>query len=723
MNEGERLRRLADEGLWVTPALRFLVFLIMLVLAATAWADDDARIHALGLSFFPEATAIGPFEGNPMAAEVKDAESKTVGYLLRTNQIEPIPAYSGKPIDTLVGLDLDGRIRGAWVIEHHEPILLVGIPESRLDDFAEQYAGKRVTDRIRVGSGSLQGHVNVDAISGATVTVVVINDAIMRSAQKVAIDRGLIEDSQQVQAPPASIVMDRYLPANWTTLLGDGSIRSRIISRGDVDDAFAGTAAEAIDKAEPDQRDELFAELYYTLLNPPSIGRNLLGESQYTWLMSQLEADEYAVAVMGNGYSFKGSGYVRGGIFDRVQLQQNNRPIAFRDSDYIRLDDLGLSDVPRFQEMAIFIIRAKHEFDPGMPWQIELLVRRQTGPLDSLFSMFTADYSTPESYLSRPEPVIAPQDEERPLWMTLWQERTWRIGVLVAGLAALVAILFLQDVLVRRPRLLKWIRHTFQFYTIVFIGWYALAQLSVVNVLALGNAIIDGFRWETFLMDPMLFILWSFVAISLLLWGRGVYCGWLCPFGALQELINDIGLKLRLKQWTLPFAVNQRLWAVKYLILFALFGVSLYSLALSEKLAEVEPFKTVFLLHFMRDWGFVLYAVLMLAVSLVSRKWYCRYICPLGAALAIPGRIRLFDWLHRRPECGSPCKLCANECEVQAIHPDGHIDGNECHYCLDCQITYHDQQRCPPLVARNRRKEKSRAVATAQEKIPVEHIF
>ncbi|MCY1553560.1 hypothetical protein D9M68_900570 [compost metagenome] len=113
---------------------------------------------------------------------------------------------------------------------------------------------------------------------------------------------------------------------------------------------------------------------------------------------------------------------------------------------------------------------------------------------------------------------------------------------------------------------------------------------------------------------------------------------------------------------------------------------------------------------------------MLLLVSLFSRKWYCRYVCPLGAALVIPGRLRLFDWLKRRQECGQPCRLCANECEVQAIHPDGRIDGNECHYCLDCQVTYHDQQRCPPLVARQRRRKNSRSEEAQAELIDVKEV-
>jgi NosR/NirI family nitrous oxide reductase transcriptional regulator len=89
--------------------------------------------------------------------------------------------------------------------------------------------------------------------------------------------------------------------------------------------------------------------------------------------------------------------------------------------------------------------------------------------------------------------------------------------------------------------------------------------------------------------------------------------------------------------------------------------------------------------------------VLLLTINIFNRKTFCRYLCPLGAALSISNSIRLFDWLKRRPECGTPCKTCAKECEIQAINPDGVINMRECHYCLDCQITYYNQEKCPPL--------------------------
>src|SRR5690606_38368014 len=105
--------------------------------------------------------------------------------------------------------------------------------------------------------------------------------------------------------------------------------------------------------------------LYAGYLNAPTIGRNLLGENQYQWLMSELQEGEHAIAVMANGeYSFKGSGYVRGGIFDRVQIRQFGDTFNFRDLDFHRLSDVYAGGMPEFSEMAIFIVRQQYNFDP-----------------------------------------------------------------------------------------------------------------------------------------------------------------------------------------------------------------------------------------------------------------------------------------------------------------------------------------------------------------------
>ena len=147
-----------------------------------------------------------------------------------------------------------------------------------------------------------------------------------------------------------------------------------------------------------------------------------------------------------------------------------------------------------------------------------------------------------------------------------------------------------------------------------------------------------------------------------------------------------------------------------------LFGISLQSLGTAERYAEVEPFKTAITLRFDREWPFVLYAFGLVVVSAFNCKFYCKYLCPLGAALAVPTKFSLATWLRRRRECGKPCQICANECEIQAIHTTGEINLNECHYCLDCQVTYWNDHKCPPLIERRKRHERAgRAREKARE--------
>ncbi|WP_416739598.1 transcriptional regulator NosR [Pseudomonas sp. NFX71] len=704
-----------------------LVVMLMLILAtfeavqAKQYGDiEQQRIEKT----FPQTDSVSAPEGR-FKVRTLSAAGKVLGYVFQSLDVVDIPAYSGKPINTQVILDTAGAIQDAYVLEHHEPILLIGIPEAKLHGFSARYKGIKVSQRVVVGHSSDPKAVTVDAIAGATVTAMVVNEVIMRAAHDVAVSLKLIEDTGGVARMPATVRQDFFEPATWEQLTGNGAIRRLNLTRGQVDAAFKGTDAEGVENAAADQVDETFIELYTADLNPPTIGRALLGDNQYRLLMQDLKPGEQAIVVLGRGlFSYKGSGYVRGGIFDRVQLRQFGNVISFRDMDHQRLSDVFASGMPEFTEMSIFIVREPARFDPGSPWSLELLVRRQTGPLSSTFSSFELPYQLPEPYLERPLPSVeelaALEEAGRPMWLTIWYQKTFQITVLGSALLLLMAILFLQDSFTRRPRFLHWLRRGYLVFTVVFLGWYALGQLSVVNVLTFAHALFDHFRWELFLTDPLIFMLWVFAAASILLWGRGVFCGWLCPFGALQELINEAARKLRIPQYELPFAVHERLWAIKYIILLLLFGLSLESMSTAELFAEVEPFKTAITLRFDRQWWFVLYAVALLVINLFTRKVYCRYICPLGAALAIPSKFRLFDWLKRRKDCGTPCQLCAKECEIQAIHPDGRINANECHYCLDCQMTYHNDNKCPPLI--NKRKKRGKPAPIAVQLIPVVEV-
>jgi len=696
--------------------------LLMAAVAASA-AGIDAKYPEVR-KYFPDATSFGQVAGKPPAAPVYKGE-KVIGYVFESKMVAPVPAYSGEPVNVLVAIDTSGKIVGTKVLEQHEPILLVGIPVQKLYDFVARYIGHSVKDNIVVGGGGGKGSVTIDAISSATVTSMAVNQTIMDAAVKVAISRKVVSGAEMPGAAAHAKVRKHYFkPATWKSLTGNGAIRRLHVTKGMVSKAFKGRKGLVVDDItrapSGGGAKNNFINLYYADITPPTVGRNLLGKDGYEALMKQLKPGDEALAVMANGiYSFKGVGYVRGGIFDRVHVMQDNNLILFHDSDYDRLADTELKGMPDFQEMAIFIIRHGYDFDPGKAWTLQLLVRRQIGPLKSIYTTFSGGYQIPAAYVERPAPPKASPMQNAPLWAKIWYQRRFQIGILAAGLLFLTVILTFQDWFVHRPVLLERLRVGFLIYTVGFIGWYGLAQLSVVNILTFIGSVLRGFHWSTFLMDPLIFILWVFVAVTLLLVGRGVYCGWLCPFGALQALINKAARLLKVPQFEFPSSVHERLWAVKYIILLVLFGLSLQSVNLAERYAEVEPFKTAIDLHFMRSWGFVAYAAGLLLISAFNSKFYCKYVCPLGGGLAVAGRWRLFEWLRRRRECGRPCQICANECEVQAINAIGQINFNECHYCLDCQVTYWNEHKCPPLVERRKRLDRARARASAAaEELP-----
>ena len=117
----------------------------------------------------------------------------------------------------------------------------------------------------------------------------------------------------------------------------------------------------------------------------------------------------------------------------------------------------------------------------------------------------------------------------------------------------------------------------------------------------------------------------------------------------------------------------------------------------------------------MREWPFVLFALAVLLPGLFIERFYCRYLCALGAALAIPARIRMFDWLKRYHDCGQPCQICATELHGRRHPPGGHINPNECHSCMHCQELYHDEQHLP---GHDRETQETRAARELEPGLP-----
>jgi NosR/NirI family nitrous oxide reductase transcriptional regulator len=727
----------------LAPFLACLILAVTTLPAAAQGRLAEFLSHLQPRDVDPSADQFGSVAGAvPAAPLLKQGE--IVGYAFLNSDIVDSTGYSGKPINVVVGLDRDARITGARLVEHHEPIFLIGIPQRKVEKFIQGYIGRDVL------ASDAESSTPADIVSGATVSAMVIADSIMRASIKVArayqLGHGGAVALAPLEAPPRKINLGHSTVESWAELAGDGSVRRLLLSNDDINKDFAKTGnAAAIARPVQGSPDAPFVDLYVALASVPSIGQSLLGEAGYKNLKGRIGDERQAILIAGAGsYSFRGSGYVRGGIFDRIEIIQGQTTIRFRDRNYERVGSLAAAGAPEFPEIGLFIVPKTQNFDPGKPWRLQLLVQRTTGALDKAFINVGVGYSVPEKYFEPltmtapsasvaappPAPLAAAaaalasaqvrsansEAPAEPLWVKIWRAKAVDVGILLAAIMVLTGIFFFQDVLVKRPKLFERIRMTFLAFTLLWLGWYEHAQLSVVNVFTFFQELRGNFQWEHFLNDPLIFILWSSVAAALLFWGRGAYCGWLCPFGALQEWMNKIARLLHVPQFKVPFGLHQRLWPIKYIIFLALFGASLGSLALAESLAEVEPFKTAIILHFVRDWWFVLIAIAFLLPGLFVERFYCRYMCPLGGALAIPARARMFDWLRRYRECGSPCQRCAQECPVQAIHPEGQINPNECIQCMNCQVLYHHDQKCPVMIQLRLKREKYAALSSPSMK-------
>ena len=669
----------------------------LLVTSGPLVADDEAWRSVL-----PEATAVGAAEGSPKAMPAfRDGE--LIGHVVSTKEAIGARGYAGGVLDILIGIDLDAKLVGAKLIEQHEPILKTGVRPEDLEAFVRRFADLDLRDAIQVARDAEQDH-DIDAVSGATISSVVIGDVILRAARAVAGSRGLLGDTAR------DVNFDEGGTDSWQALLDEGSIRRLgvdVKQAVDAIDAFGGKLYPP-GAAPPD--DAPFIELYTGLATPSRVGKSLFGDKLYNRLINEMEVGGQLIFIAAAGaFSFKGTRYVKEGSFDRFRLLQGSHSFTFEKDDHVRIDELEVEGGPELREIAIFKLDAETGFAVTEPWTLELLVT-PLGKRDGPQASFMLPYDLPNRYLARPATAAAAPP---PLWQTVWQTRIVDIGILVMALSILTGILVFQGAIAARPRWHRWLRLGFLTFILVWLGWYASAQLSVLNVLTFSQALLTGFDWEFFLLEPLIFILWAYVAVALLFWGRGVFCGWLCPFGALQELTHHAAKYLRIPQIRLPFGLHERLWSIKFVFFLGLFALSLGPMAWALELAEVEPFKTAIVLRFDRAWPYVAYAVALVGAGLFVERFFCRYLCPLGAAFAIPSKLRQFEWLKRRWQCGRQCQICAISCPVQAIHPEGQINPSECIYCLTCQVNYQDDHTCPALIERRKRKGR-RAAAVAK---------
>ena len=682
--------------------LRSLAALLMLaLLACMTPARAGVMTKAEMMRRFPSPLMVGKKDSElpvwPLFRQNGTA-TELAAYVFESIDLAPIPGFSGVPLNLLVAIDPAGGFIGVEVLSHHEPVFLDGLGETPLYQFVKQYKGLSLKQNISIETGTHSArhadvaHAYIDGVSKATASVRIINQSILSAALKVSRKKlgfGQGRDPDMI----ARVKPDLLEPLTVRQMLDQGLIRHLRISNRDLEHLFAGGAGAGLDAEALARPDDTFIDLYLAYASVPSVGKALLSERTWTRLKNRLETGDHAILLMSSGrYSLTGDDFVRGSVPDRILLQQDGLPVEMRDLD---LDPVLAQEAASLSSASVMVLRVigQSGLDPSAELKFTLPVTRSKGIVypEHITRSFELGYQLPARFL------IAAQGGAKS-WRGIWQERAVDLAVLAAGLLILGGALIMQRRLTRDGQRFNWLRRAYLAYTVFFVGYFAQGQLSVVNLTGVIQALRAGRSLEFLLFDPMTVSLWCFVLLSLLAWGRGTFCGWLCPFGALQELVGKLAKVARLPQLKIGGRLDARLKWIKYVLLAAILASALFSDQVTDKLVELEPFKTAITLNFVRSWPYVAYAAGLLLGSGFVYKFYCRYLCPLGAALALLGRFRLLDWIPRRGACGTPCQTCRHRCDYQAIKPSGKVVYDECFQCMDCVVIYASDQKCAPLM-------------------------
>ena len=224
---------------------------------------------------------------------------------------------------------------------------------------------------------------------------------------------------------------------------------------------------------------------------------------------------------------------------------------------------------------------------------------------------------------------------------------------------ALLPVLAAAGALLMRRRPGKQLRRLFLLAVVAVLGVVLNFQYSLAHTVSL-----LGLRLPRLGLDAA-FLLVAGVPVLVLLFGN-VYCGYLCPFGALQELIGD------LRPTNVPTDPDRSVWrygrSVKYALLFVL--IIAFALSRRQETVSCDPLVTAFSRSASGPVGL---ALLALGFAFLFRRFWCRSLCPAGAFLAALARIRLARRIIPR--------VAVKLCDLGVESPDDF----DCIFCDRCR--------------------------------------
>ena len=618
----------------------FLCFVLLFFAQKTL--GQTMQLSAAQLAgVLPQAQRFSPKQGNPPVyigyeSEAQDAE--IVGYAFETTDFEPQEVGYSAPIEVLVGVDLAGELTGIEILFYRESYKSIRGDFLNSERFPNQFDGKSVADGFRVGR-------DIDGVSRATISSWAVSRGIRNSAREVA-RAYLGEAAVFANASVEDQALSLLAPLSWEGLIDDGLVKLWPVLLED------GTQID----------------LTVAFMGNEKLGEMLVGAEDYSRAEREASNRVREGALLLIGIAGNASSPFRQ---ENLALQQGDwsYQVERRRFVYVGSAEAGKSrDKMRFAGAIVL----PPEVDIAQPFTLFYNTGKEVDSIDQLEQV---NYQVPPIALALAQgrqvpaeylPEIIDEYADLPIetgLQALLGSAPWTEIALLMLLLTLAMTAF-----VRKDARLRWVALLSTFVYLGFVNGTFLSVSHITNFMKQGPGL--------FLNDLPLLILVVFTLVTTVFWGR-VFCSSLCPFGALQDILERIVPR----RWrrSLPQWLHDRALWLKYVILAGLIAMAVAYAELSV-FQYFEPFGTLFY----QSQSLLLWGILSVFVagSIFVPRFYCRYACPLGASLGVIS-IAAFWKIKRVPQC-EVCKVCEKACPTGAIRLQA-IDFKECVRCDVCE--------------------------------------
>lgn len=565
-------------------------------------------------------------------------EQEQVGFVFMNRDYPPMRVGYAATIDVLVGMSMDGIVTNMKVLDYNESYMYSRGDFVDNSVFRSQFRNKPITDGFRI-------YRDVDGLSAATATSTAIARSVGETARKVArfyMGFGEGSESEQNSAENAKALLEQL---SWDDMVAQGIITQ-------LDSVSA--EGEALHMA-------------VTYMGRRALGDFFIGEDAY----NNVESDASFKAGGGELMLIMPSGPGAGRGFRQFPMSMQQGDVVRRIAGN-RFSSAGDATVGAIVGHAPYgVVIAMHpDFDVTQPFTIIYHppgANKADVSVNYSLSGVGLTLARNEAILSEEE-LLAQQLENASFFTRLrldppWGTTQWLDVVLLLGIFALVMAAFLS-----KNGRIRWTALT---ASMLYLGFYKNGFLSIshiTSVIKLGpDAVTNN-------LTTLMIII--FTLVTTLLWGR-IFCSSLCPFGAVQDFIA----RFTPKKWRIkvPQKIHDKALYIKYGILALIVVTAMVNANLSI-FQYFEPFGTLFFFSpSLLLW--VILAVILVACVLIER-FYCRYVCPLGAALGVVSMVSPLR-IKRVPQC-TLCKVCEHACPTGAIRGEK-IDFKECVRCDICE--------------------------------------